>query len=61
MHRNAVINEEQPRFQCEIISIANATHCTHWLTAGFRADKEVKCLLLVQLQRSVKCSTPNIG
>ena len=33
IHRNAVINEEQPRFQCKIISIANAnTHCTHWLT-----------------------------
>ena len=29
MHRN----EEQPKFQCEIITIANAnTHCPHWLT-----------------------------
>ena len=47
MHRN----EEQPKFQCRIISIANAnTHCSHWLTLqGLERKKEVKSVSCVKV------------
>ena len=54
MHRN----EEQPTFQCRIISIANAnTHCSHWLTLrGLERKKEVKsvsCAKVTMLSISI--------
>ena len=46
MHRN----EDQPKFQCRIISIANAnTHCSHWLTLrGLERKKEGKIRFLCE-------------
>ena len=45
MHRN----EEQTKFQCRIISIANAnTHCSHWLTLRGRAAKGGKIRFLCE-------------
>ena len=42
-------SEEQPKFQCRIISIANAnTHCSHWLTLRGRAEKRGKIRFLCE-------------